>query len=876
MSREYGRRDLTGKQYTDEFRQDAVSLVTEQGYTISEAARSVGVSASLLGRWKQKLRGQEAFETSKRCAPEALPSLMEENRHIGTNEMTASTVIGDKATFALDMPPPKDSVIRDALGASKHSDADELQSLRRENRRLRTNQTTASTVNRDRVAFAPEMPPQDNVDLKVLFGTVWRQKWLVIAVAIVATALAAYFARGFAPEYAAEVLIMIGNRPAQIVDFESVVKGLSGDNTTVQSEIEVLRSRGLAGRVIDELQLNSDPEFKPSLREVDQSPGVLMGRLNTLLQWLGSLTQGTDEPEALTHQELSQQELLDQERTSIVDVFLKRLEVARKEETRVISVGFKSENPKTAALLANTLADFYVLGQREAKFEATRQANEWLNSKIVAVRKKVDASERAVEQFRQKSGLLGGGKGVTLISQQVSELNAELGRAATARVEAESRLSQITGLLNSGNIDSATEVLNSEIVQKLREQELEAVLGSEKQDARSRLMVEIDNIVKSVDNEAAVAGAREASLQGSLNVLKREVAEANTATVELRALEREAEANQQQLRSYLARFKKTSSQQDIELQQADARIISRADIPSRPLPSKKKLTMAVALAGSIFVGLLLVFLREHLQRGFRSSVQVEQATGVPVLGLVPMLGSFDRLRGSRKSHILRRPRSAFAESMRSLYTSLLVCDVDRPPNKILLVSAQPNESKTTIAVCLGRMQAAAGQKVIVVDADIRKPGIHRAFEMPRVPGLVGLLTDHASLEEVIQTDDASGAHVIPAGGSAPNPPSLLASDRMDAILDTLAESYDLVIVDSPPLMSVSDARILATKMDLTVFVLRWGRTEREVAKLALEQVATAGGHVAGVVLSMVDLKKNAQYGYGDSAFYSGGAKKYYA
>ena len=819
--------------YTDEFKQEAALLVTKiaeggQGYTLREAAKKLGISANLLGRWKQEHLAQEALRNLSQFEAEQL------KRHYA-----------DEAEPLRD--PNTQNLVRFPM------------------KRAAPIATTDSNV-----TPLPETLRDENIDLKSLLNTVWRKKWMVIITVILTMIPVFFIVKDLPARYSVKTLIMIENSSPQVLDFGSIAKGLPADNKTIQSELEVLGSRDLAARVIDHLQLDNDPELNGSL-EASHNPTIFATQLKTFTEWLPFRMRGT------TKEELNDQpkKLSNTPNGRIVDAFLANLTVSRQEESRVIHVAFQSHSPDTAALVANTLAELYIQGQREAKFDATLKATEWLNQGVASLRDKVEASERAVEQYRQNSGLLGGQRGVTLVSEQISALNAEHVRASTARVEAEARLRQINDLLSAGKIDSAVEVMRSSVIQRLREQELEAVLSSEKSDLQARIAAEIDNIIKSVENEAALARSREASLQASLNAIKNRVADANTATVELRTLEREAEANRLMLESFSSRLKEASSRNDINVQQPNARIISRADVPVRPIASKKKLIVAVALAGSIFAGLLLIFLTEQLQRGFRSGLDVEQTTGVPVIGLVPMLSWRERLREQPIWHVLHRRQSAFSESIRSLYTTLHLFQVDGGPKRILLVSAEPNEGKTAIAVCLARSQALTKQRVVIVDTDIRRPTIHDLLKVPRRPGLVELLAGTASLREVVNMDVASGAHIIPAGAHVSNPPSVLASHRLKAVFDDLAKRYDLIIVDSPPLMAVSDARLLTATVDLTVLVLRWGHTDRKVVKLALEQIRSAGGRVAGILLSMVDLKKNSQYGYGDSAMYNRSARKYY-
>lgn len=726
------------------------------------------------------------------------------------------------------------------------------------------------------------------VDLRELLRKVWRRKGVIFGTVVLLTALAGIVVFQLTPRYSAETVLMIEARQSRVVDLEAVLEGLPAGQDTIASETEVIRSRGLAEKVIARLGLDRDPEFNETLRppgwfeELTESMGI------PVKDWIASLRGARDE------EDLSEEAIREQERVRVVDAFLENLDVASVRRSFIIKVEFTAESPQTAATVANTMADLYIVEQLEAKFEATKRATSWLNERVASLRETVDITERAVEEYRSKSGLLES-KGTTLTSQQVSELNTQLILAKAGSAEAEARLTQINKQMSSVNgVDSVAEVLDSLLIQRLREQEatvdrkaaeLSQEYGerhpklinvrAEARDLRAKIHGEVNKIIKGLENEVGIARAREASLKRSFESLKRRIATSNTAEVNLRALEREAQANRLLLETMLTRFKETRAQEDLEAQRPDARVISRADAPELPSFPKKKLILALALVGSFFIGLLLVFAIEQLDHGFRSGEQIEQQTGFPILGLIPKLTGLRRFGKAPQDQILEHPTSALAESIRTLHTSILLSHVDRPPRRILIASALPEEGKTTIAVCLARMLAKSGKKVLLIDTDLRRPGVHVALGMLQRPGLVDLLSGHATREEVVRKDKATGAHVITAGHATTNAPNILSSEQMKALLVELGLAYDLVILDSPPILAVSDARILACEVDRTVFIVRWAETRREVAATALRQLTSSGAELAGVLLTMVDVRKHARYGYGDSGYYYGPARKYY-
>lgn len=742
------------------------------------------------------------------------------------------------------------------------------------------------------VSIADEMflspPPPRSIeqpDLREFFRRLWRGKGLIIGTVIAITVPTAVILFHATPSYTAQTIILVeslGDTFVKLTTGTDTESPREVDLPAVQRQIEIIQSRGLAEKVVDQLRLDLNPEFNHTLR-----PKSLIKRFfdPKNYQWLpGFLSSAQQSP-------LSEKDRRTKELVRVVDALLKNLNVSQRGKSPAIAVDVTSDNPKTSALVANTLAELYILDQVTSKSETIQHANAWLSKRIASLQEKVEVSETAVEEFRRKSGLLQG-SGETLVSQEISELNSQLMQASANRVTAEARLTLVKKLVNSpGGLDTVAEVLQSSIIRDLREHETEiqrkaSELSQEfgeqhptmlqhqaqKRDLQAKINIETSKIIQGLQNEMDIAGAREGALEARLSQLKQQVAESNKYDVDLRALQREADANRTLFETFLTRFKETGSHVDIDSVQASARIISRAHPPDNPSSPHYNLALALAFVGSTFTGLSLALVIELLHSGFRSSEQIEQATGVAVLGLVPQLNNSKAIEAP-ESYIIKEPGSMLAQSIRSLYTAIHLSKLE-PPKTILITSAEPKEGKTTIAVCLAKMQALAGRKVVVVDTDFHRPSIHRIFGLPKHPGLAELLARTVSPKQVLQKDEISGIAVIPSGLSVQNPPEFWASDLFDQVLEVLAQHFDLVILDSPPLMAVSDARILSTKVDATIFVIRWAHTKKEVVGSALKKIAKGGGHLAGVALSMVNPKKHAQYGFADSGYYSNKIETY--
>lgn len=513
------------------------------------------------------------------------------------------------------------------------------------------------------------------------------------------------------------------------------------------------------------------------------------------------------------------------------------------------------------------------------------------------MRQEVKKSENAVEAYRQRAGLITS-KGKSVASQQVADLSTQVILAKTARAEASARLRQAENLLKSpGGASSSAEVLGSQLIQRLREKESEIErhaaelaeeygdrhpkilnIKAELRDLESKIRSEVAKIVKGLKNEVEIARTREVALVNNLRRLESRVSKANNSEVKLRALEREAKANRDLLETFLARFGETRAQEDMDAQEPDARVISRAAVPAEPSFPRRGIIFILAFAGSSIIGISLALVIDLIGRGFQTSEQLEQATGLPVYTLIPILDRkwMGDIVSSPEDFIVESPGSAFGESIRSLHTSILLSRLDEPPKTALVTSAFPEEGKTTIVICLARLLATTGRSVLILDCDLRKPLVADTVGLPRtLPGLVELLTGNASYEDVIVKDPSSNAFILPAGSGGGSPAEILSSEAFHECLSTLGEMFDLVIIDSPPMMAVSDARVLSTMVDTTIFAVRWSKTPRDVVIKCLRMFPPAQLNRLGLALSLVNIKKHDKYYYTGSRYYNKRLTSYY-
>ncbi len=732
----------------------------------------------------------------------------------------------------------------------------------------------------------------DELNLRDMWRALMRRKWIFVATVLFVTGCVYIYSKQQTPLYTSRALIQVQSQDTNILALDEVVEDLIADPATIESEIERLNSRAFMRRVVQELGLEKNAEFNPALSgELDGGSLLEFFDITRYLSanWLRELIG--DESRQLD-EDAGPEERLSAELERVVDRFSSRFEVEQSGRSYVIALSITSKSPRTAALVANGTAEQYLQAQVDSKFQASEKAIKWLGTRIEELRGEVLEAEAKIVEYRSKNNIIDTNNGSPL-ALQLTQLNTQLALSQAERAGAEARLAQTQSLLNKGGVKEAAKVLTSPLLAELRIQEtslvrrlseLSAEFGGnhprmvnvqgELQTVRTKIEDEVRRVVQDLQNEVAVSKAREVELQSNLRGIAGESSTVELAQVELRDLTRGAETNRQLFETFLTRFREIVEQQ--ELQEADALIMSAADIPGSPSSPRTKLITMIAFAGSIVLGGLLVFLLERWDSnyGFRSAEEI-QSLGLRALALVPDLSRKETNGIPAEEYILERPNSAYAEALQRIRTSLFLTDTKNPPKSVLITSSVPLEGKSTIASALARQSARSGLKVILVDADLRRPRLHEVIGMPNQNGLSEVLTGRANPETAIHRDEKSGLDFLPAGFGSVSPPDLFRSSTMKILLEEMTAYYDLVIIDSPPVAAVSDSFTLSGVVDKSIYVIRWEETPRNVALAGIRQMLESGGDIAGIVLSRVDVKKHARYGYADSGHYQGSYRKYY-
>jgi capsular exopolysaccharide synthesis family protein len=561
----------------------------------------------------------------------------------------------------------------------------------------------------------------------------------------------------------------------------------------------------------------------------------------------------------------------------------------------LLSIFITWDNPLRAAQLANAVADAYVVDQLDARLESAKRASGWLNDRIVELRQQLRDSEDAVAKFRKEHGLARSGPTVALNDQQLADLNGKLISARTDAAEKKARVDFIADLVaGKKTLDSLPDSLQStSLIGALRSKLADASqreadllarynrtypavvnLEAEKRDIERSIAVETQRMTESVKSDYALAKARLDAIQQAMDEATGQGTPDNDVAIRLRELERTAAVNKTLFEEFLQKAKVTDEQSTFRAR--DVRVIMPAQAGGQSYPNTRKVLLSALLAG-LGLGIGGAFTMEMLRAGFTSPREVEETLGVPVLASVRRLKKSELIKDGKNIPVpfyqFHHPLSPFSESMRTLRSSIHMSDVDHPPRVIQITSALPGEGKTTIAVSLAISAAVAGLKVALVDADLRHPATSRFFKLDKENGLVDLLTGVGSTENALKVYKELKLTILPAGSKSLNPPDVLGSERMKAVIVQLKETFDYVVVDSPPIGPVVDAVVVASLADKTILVVEWGSTPRELIETTLKQVS-AQKRVAGIVFNFVNQDRAQKYG--GEYYYGKSYEKYYS
>lgn len=680
------------------------------------------------------------------------------------------------------------------------------------------------------------------------------------------------------PVYSTSASIIIDPSDDDVlsIDLGSQLTGAAPDSAVVDTEVEIIRSRSLAEKIVVELNLIENPEFNPNLQEPGAVDRLKASIKNTIS---GFISSNPNEPNATD--ELSEEAKAAREMDLVVTMLLRKTSARRIGTTYGIEISANSQDPELAAIIANAISDQYLVEQLDAKFDATKRRTEWLEERLTDLRAEVSEAESVVEAYRSASGLISTGE-TTINEQQMADINGQLIVQRAELAEAEARLQSVRSLISQGlGADTSAEALRSPVIAELRRQQ--ADLARQRNDAQNRygprhpeyiritteetniqaqIDVEVQRIVANLEGEVSIARQRVSSLENNLNRMRGTIADNNRARVRLRELERNADASRSIYEEFLENFKLSDEADGIK--EADARILSRAAVPLAPAFPKTTLNLLIGIVLGLMFGVLAVILAESLNNQVNAGSDVEEAFGLPFLGNFPKLSGDAKKNPSE--YVIDNPLSSYAESFRNLRASIMFADLDSTVKTVAITSSQPDEGKTTLTFGLGRMSAMSGTKTLVIDGDFRRKQLTEKAGIEAEMGFLECLFGEAKLSQAIVVDPKTSLHILPLTPDRHTPRDVFGSKAFNALLERLKEEYELIIIDTGPLLLMAETRVLTSKVDQVVVVARWQKTNRTVLKQTLGILADFRANIAGVVLNQVDLNKYHRHGYGHSGY----------
>jgi len=718
----------------------------------------------------------------------------------------------------------------------------------------------------------PWIQPQES-PLREYLRVLIKRKWTVLGCLATIFSVVAIASLKMVPIYEAAGSIAINKPDSSLVNFKDSAGGTvdySDPTTDMDTEVAILQSDLLALQVIKALNLDKMPEFggSPNSGSVDNlAPDPLQTDSIRTSSMLGAFRSG--------------------------------LRVSLKQNTRVVEIHYISTNPQLAATIVNTLVTTYIEQNFKTKFESTMQASEWLSKQLVDLQIKVETSQEKLVNFQKEHEILGTDEKQNIITEKLGELNRELTTAESVRMEKESlyRLVQsgdsdavasMAGLLESGGTNGssgagllgALHSKESELKVQIAELSTQfgpsypkvAQLNNQLKEVQSQIQSELKKIVERVRGQYLAAQQQEGMLRDQFEKQKQQANKLNENAIQYSLLKRDVEVNRQLYEGLLEKLKEAGV--TAGLKSTNIRLVNVARTPTAPTEPNIPRNLAFALVLGLTAGVGLAFLLESMDNALRTTEQAQIISGVPALGMIPM-GSKNGLDGAGKKLLTvsssreavelvtqARPQSQMAESYRALRTSLLLSNLGTPPKIIMITSARPQEGKTTTSINTSIVLAQKGVRVLLIDADLRRPSVHKTLGMGPRSGLSNVLTGSAVLEQTIaRSPILPNLFVLPAGTPPPNPAELLASSNMRDLLLELRDKYDHIVIDTPPTLSVTDAVVLSQRMDAIILVIRSNQTTKQALRRARDILAQVNARITGVLLNAVDLTSPDYYYY---------------
>jgi capsular exopolysaccharide synthesis family protein len=703
---------------------------------------------------------------------------------------------------------------------------------------------------------------EDTINLREYWAIIVKRKWTVITffmIVLISVVVATFL---MTPIYRASLTLQIERTSAKIVDFKDVNPVESSqERDFYQTQYELLKSRSLAERVIDQLNLMNNPFFSGK-----KEPGLFENF---------SALAGNKKNE--------EQDSLENQKQGATNHFLRYLTIEPIRNSRLVKVHFDSTDPKLSAQVANMIAEAFITLNLERRMDSSSYAKTFLQEHLQQTKSKLEDSERQLVDFSRQEAIINVDDKQTAVSQRFMELNSALGKAIQERVDAESQFKQIQG----SKSQALGKILDSTLIQNLKQskaklesdyreglqiykpaypkmQQLEGQIA----EIQSKIDSEVANVVTAIKSTYEAARYKESVVQAQLDASKQELLDLQGRSIQYTILKRETDTNRQLYDGLLQRLKEVSVAGGVDTNNVS--VVDNAEVPNGKFKPSLSLNAMIAAFLGLFGGIGLAFLFEQLDDTIKQPEDIERLLGISILGVVPLIRDSGKEQDERRVALalaaVDDPRSAFSEAYRSVRTALQFSTADGAPKVLMVTSPSAGEGKSTSALSLAIHFSQAGKRVLLVDADLRNPSLHRTLEMDNNQGLTNVLAGEANAYAVTKPTTIPNLFIMPTGPLPPNPAELLSGAKMLALLNLATEKFDHVIIDGPPVLGLADALVLGNLAEATILVVEAGATRRGYAQGAIKRLRSSHTHLLGGILVKLDSNSNS-YGYHQNYYY---------
>ena len=737
---------------------------------------------------------------------------------------------------------------------------------------------------------------EEKIDVREYLRVIIKRQWIIIAISSLIFVSVVIHAFTATPIFEASTRIIIDKENPNVVSIQEVMAVDASGTDYYQTQYKIIESRSVGRSVIKRLDLGGSEEFFPK-----PDDNFISGMIGSVRNGISSAA-GAIASLFVTDKKIDEAKEKEESDSALVTSFLARLKIEPIRNSRLVDIKYQAKDPVIAAKIVNTISEAYIDQNLETKLAAIQNAVKWLHSRIEEERKKVETAEQALLRYKERHGIITDFSSDTenITAQKLAQLNQHVVEAESLRVEAETRYKQAKALEgNPDMLDSIPQVLNNELIRQIKTMEVElfkrmsefskkygsnhpqmVAIQSELKTLQTRKAQEINRVINSLNNEYRVAIAKENSLKNALYGQKKESLSLNQKAIEYTVLQREAQSAKEMYDLLIKRFKETSLTEDMKT--GNVRIVDKAEVPKDPVKPRKGLNIIIGLIVGLGAGLGTAFFLEYLDNTIKLPEDIKRHLDIPFLGIIPLYSTNGNIAQDGEGALapemvtFHSPKSISSEAYRGIRTNILFSSADKEPQVILVSSSSPQEGKTITSTNIAIAMAQSGNKVVLIDCDLRRPKVHKLFGIKKDEGMTNLLVGNRKINDVIFETKIPDLYVIPSGPIPPNPSEILGSRRMKELLDKLRLDFNKIIIDSPPIAAVTDSSILAKSADGVVLVVRAGETAREIVKNGVEQLKGIGAHVLGAVLNGVDTANDSYYYYQYYYYYygeDGNAKK---